>query len=164
MNAHYVIVPAVLLVAFFGYERTYQRQRDDRERERARIVAADREKQELARAKQLEIARRDAETRTTERDQQDRDRAARRQHDYETLMTSLRSRAEAESAQANQLREEIDRLSGQISDVRARQTASERESRSLLAELEAKRDARRHTELEVQRVTSLVAGRVNDLH
>lgn len=164
MNAHYVIIPAVLLSLFFGYERTYQRQRDERERERAKILATDREKQEVARAKQLEVARHDAEKRMAERDQQDRDRAARKQRDYETLMASLQARADTESVQTAQLREEIERLSDRISDVRARQTAIEHESHALTMKLEARRNVRRDAELEVQRVTSLMASRVTDLH
>lgn len=164
MNAHYVVIPAVLLTAFFGYEQIYQRQRDERERERAKVLAADREKQETARAKQLEVARHDAEKRTVERDQQDRERAAKKKHDYETLMATLQSHADTESAQAARLREEIERLSTRIGEVRARQAAIGDESRALTAQLEARRNARRDAELEMQRVTSLVTARADDLH
>jgi hypothetical protein len=160
MNKYYLIVPAVLLAAFFGYERHFQRQHLAREKAQAAAIAAARAEQDEIRQKQIASARHDADLRTAEREKQERDKAERKKRDHESLIATLQAQADEHATESAKLNATIQEMAVQVDVMRTKQLALEREALELTRQLELKQADLRKAELDVQLTTGAVASRL----
>ena len=162
MKKYYFIVPAILLAAFLGYERHFQRQRDIRERAQAEVIAAERAEKEEIRQKQIAIAQSDTEKRAADREKQEKEKAEQKKRDFETLISTLQSQANEQAAEAEKISETIHALAAKVDVVRARQQAIEREALELTRQIELKQADLRKAELDIQHTTGAVAARLGE--
>jgi septal ring factor EnvC (AmiA/AmiB activator) len=162
MNKYYLLVPGAMLAGFIGYERYFQRDRDERERAQAAIVSTVRAEQEEKRQQQVELARQDTQERNAKREQAEQEKAAQKKRDYESLIATLQSQADEHATETARLNETIHEMATQVDAMRARQQALEREARELTRQLELKQIDLRNVELGVQETTSAVAARLGE--
>jgi hypothetical protein len=162
MNKYYFIAPGILLAAFIGYERHTQRQRSVHDQEEAAQLATARKQQDLLRQRQIAAALKDSAERVAERDQQERDRTGKKRADYDALIATLQSQADAHSAENKKLNEAIHAMAVQVDTMRARQQALDREAAELSRQLEVRQRELRAAELDVQLTTSAVTKRLSE--
>jgi hypothetical protein len=162
MNKYYLIIPGVLLAAFIGYERHAQRQRTVRDQVEAALVATTREEHEQLRQRHIAAALQDSETRAAEREKQERDRAEKKRADYDAVIATLQSQADAHAAETTKLNESIHAMAVQVDTMRARQQALEREALELTRQLEVKQRELRAADLDVQFTTGAVTKRLSE--
>jgi hypothetical protein len=160
MNKYYLIIPAVLLAAFFGYERHFQRQHLAREKAQAAAIAAARAEQDEIRQRQIISARHDADLRAADREKQEREKAEKKKRDYESLVATLQAQADQHAAESAKLNETIHEMALQVDVMRAKHLALEREALELTRQLELKQADLRKAELDVQLTTGAVASRL----
>ena len=162
MKKYYFIVPAVLLAAFLGYERHFQRQRVIRERAQAEVIAADLAQKEEMREKQIALARSDTEKRAAERERQEKEKADQKKRDYEALISTLRSQADDHANEAEKINRTIHELAEKVDAMRTKQQAIEREALELTRQIELKQADLRKAELDLQHTTGAVAARLGE--
>ncbi len=162
MNKYYFIAPGILLAAFVGYERHAQRQRTAHDQKESAQIAAAREQQDLLRQRHIATALKDSAERTAEREQQERDRTEKKRAEYDALIATLQSQADAHSAETTKLNDAIHAMATQVDTLRARQQALDREAAELSRQLEVKQRELRTTELDVQLTTSAVTRRLGE--
>lgn len=162
MKKFHLIIPAVLLAAFLGYERHFQRQREIRERAQAELVAAERAEKEEIRLQQIAIARSDTEKRAADRETQEKEKSDQKKREYETLISTLQSQAEEHATEAEKINNTIHELAAKVDAMRARQQAIEREGLELTRQIELKQADLRKAELGIQHATGAVAARLGE--
>src|SRR5262245_14701718 len=154
MNKFYFVVPGVLTLAFLGYERGYQKQRDADQRIRDEVSAAVRTAEEEERRNQQTVAQRDAEKRVADRDRQDKERADKKRRDYEAALALLQTQADEQAREASKLSDQIDQLSADLDRARSKRLAAERQTFELSRDTELSRVDRRNADLETQRAAT----------
>lgn len=158
----YLIFPTVMLAGFLGFYFSHKKAAEAKERahiaEVAKKKTEDDEKKKIAETK----AREDAKKRQDEREAEDRkkeeEKAARQRADDEKVRAStaeFTAKGEAAAKQVATLDSELDRL-------RKEKDKTTRETFDLAKQVELARIARRNAELEIQRVTAMIAQRASD--
>jgi hypothetical protein len=155
----YLIFPGVMLAGFLVFYMSHKKTAEEKERAHKIQVAkekdeADREKKE-AETKAREDARKRQEEREAEEKKKEDEKAAKQAADDKKVRdqtAEYTAKAEAAAKQAAQLEQELDRL-------RKEKDKTSRETFELQKQVELARIARRNAELEIQRMTEMVAQR-----
>jgi hypothetical protein len=162
MNKAYLIVPAVLLAAFVGVERSFQHKRAEEAAARTASALALKIEEDRVKAEKQRIATEELQQKVADRERADRERAEKKQRDYEAVVATLRDQAETQEAEAARLTAEIASLGAKLDALRATRNATDRETFDLARVVALQRVDRRNAEIELQRTTAMVAARLND--
>ncbi|CAM2858778.1 hypothetical protein [Rariglobus hedericola] len=157
MNRLYLIVPVVLLALFGGIYWQHTQVDARRSAEKA-AVAAEAEKVEAAKKAEAErLARIDAEKRAAERRVEEEKKATEKLARYEEESRRIATDTARYNAKVAELMNDSVELEKQLADLRARRTALNTENFALAKDVELARIAKRNAELEIQRLTEMVA-------
>ena len=158
----YLLVPAILLGLFlFIYfphvEKTHAKERARKE-EIAKKKAEDEEKKKAAEAK----AREDAKKRQDERDAEEAKKLKEKEDKQAADDKKVRDQTAESIARANAAAAEVQKLETELARLRKDKDNLGRETFELAKQVELARIARRNAELEIQRVTEMLAKRAAD--
>ena len=158
----YLIIPAILLGLFlFIYfphvEKTHAKERAKKE-EVAKKKADDEEKKKAAEAK----AREDAKKRQDERDAEERKKEEEKAAKQAADDKKVRDQTAEYTAKATAASAEVQKLEGELDRLRKEKDRLSRETFDLAKQVELARIARRNAELEIQRITDMLAKRAAD--
>lgn len=157
MNRLYLIIPALLLALFGGVYWQHARTAASQADEKAAAVAAA-QVAELAKKAEAEAkARADAETRSALRLAEEQKRDAEKRARYEEESRVIAADTTRYTALVSTRTAEFTALEKQLADLRARRAALNTETFSLARTVELARISQRNAELEIQRLTEMVA-------
>ena len=155
----YLIFPSIMLAGFLVIYFSHKEKAEEKERvhvaEVARQKAEADEKKKVAEAKAREDARKRQEERDAEEKKKQDEKAAKQAADDKKVRdqtAEYTAKVDAAAKQVNALEIELDRL-------RKEKDATSRESFDLAKQVELARIARRNAEMEIQRMTEMVARR-----
>jgi hypothetical protein len=157
MNRLYLIVPVVLLVLFGA---VYWQHSQSSAREAAQKAAATAEARQLEDAKKAEAerqAREDAEKRAATRRAEEEKKEAEKRARYEEESVRIAADTARFTARVKELSSEFAALEKRLAELRNRREALNRDGFTLAREVELARIAKRNAELEIQRLTEMVA-------
>lgn len=159
MNKLYLIVPALLLVAFGGVYVMHSRDAEAK----AVVVAAEAERAAAAEAgKKSEAERRareDAERRAAERLAEEKRKEEEKAAKWEAASRQIADDTAGFLAQAEKLGAEAQALGARLAALRAEKDRAGQTAFDLALEVEAARVAKRNAELEIQRLVEMTARR-----
>jgi hypothetical protein len=158
----YLVFPGVLLAGFLVIYFSHKEQSEAKERAHVEQVAKDKaiadEKKKVAEAK----AREDAKKRQEERDQEEKkkadEKAARQAADDKKVNDAIAEYTAKGNASAKKLAE----LEAELDRLRKDKDKATRESFETAKQVELARVARRNAELEIQRMTEMLARRASE--
>lgn len=158
----YLIFPSVLLAGFLVIYFSHKKQAEEKEARHIAEVAKkkteDDEKKKAAEAKAREDAKKRADEREAEDRKKEEEKAAKQAADDKKVRDSTveyTAKADTAAKQVAALEIELDRL-------RKEKDKTSRESFDMAKQVELARIARRNAELEIQRMTEMVARRASD--
>lgn len=155
----YLIFPSVMLAGFLVIYFSHREEAEAKERAHVTLVAKEKsdaeEKKRVAETKAREDARKRQEERDAEEKKKADEKAAKQAADDKKVRdqtAEYTAKAEAAAKQVSSLEAELDRL-------RKEKDKTNRESFELAKQVELARIARRNAEMEIQRMTEMVARR-----
>jgi hypothetical protein len=159
MKKFYILVPLLLMVAFVVYylsfSKSYQEAEARRAAEKARMEQVEVEKKQEAER----IAKADAERRSAERAAEEARKDAERRQKWEAAGQALADETQKYNQEADRLAKEAADLEMQLLNLRNQKERAGREAFELARRVELARIAKRNAELEIQRMTEMVARR-----
>ncbi|RRJ96660.1 hypothetical protein Ga0100231_022970 [Opitutaceae bacterium TAV4] len=159
MNRYYLLVPIVLLLLFGGvFWRHNQTAAHEAAQRAAEIARAD----EAARMQKTDTeqkAREDAAQRAAAREAEERQKEEARRVKWEADTARIAADTARHAAQAAENARQIAALEKQLADLRVEKETRNREAFAAAHEVESLSIKRRNAELEIQRVTQIVARR-----
>lgn len=161
----YILVPAVLLVAFlftpsvgyFAAQKQIAAKAARLEKEKAEKKAEEDRKRKEVEAKAAE----DARARQAQREAEEKAKAEKREKDYKDAIDKLQADIDAFNAEADKFAKEAADLEIQLTRLRARKEQVTREAFELAKQVELAKINRRNAEMEIQRMVDMVAQRLN---
>lgn len=158
----YLIAPAIMLCGFmFVYfshvEVTHKKEAEAKARI-AKEKADAEEKKRVAEAKAREDAKRRSDEREAEERKKEAEKAARQAADDK----KVRDQTAEYTAKANAASAEVKKLEAELDRLRKERDKLNRETFDLAKQVELARIARRNAELEIQRMTEMIAKRASD--
>lgn len=157
MNRIYLIAPVILLGLFGGIYWQHSRAAAAHAVEKAALVAAAREAETAKKAEAERLARIDAEKRAADRLAEEQKKDAEKRARYDEESRRIAEDTARYSAQVKTLAAESAALDQQLSDLRTRRENLNTGGFVLAREVELARIAKRNAELEIQRLTEMVA-------
>ncbi|MET0263318.1 MAG: hypothetical protein ABW223_10500 [Rariglobus sp.] len=157
MNRFYLIVPVLLLAIFGGIYWQYTNSAAAHAAEKAQAVAAEQKVEADKKAEAERQARADAEKRTAIRlaEEQKKDAEKRARHEEESRVIAADTARYTE--QLKTLTAEAAAMEKKLAELRAKRERLNAESFSLARDVELMRIDKRNAELEIQRLTEMVA-------
>lgn len=159
MKKLYIIVPLILLVAFSFYYRNFAA---DLEVRRAADDAAEQVRlaeEEAAKAKAEQLAREESDKRAADRIAKDEAAAAKKKADWDAAGAKIVEETAGYKKQADNYTKRVNELELQLVEIRRQKDQATNEALALTEQIELARIAKRNAELEVQRLTDMVAER-----
>lgn len=158
----YIIFPGVMLAGFLVIYLSHKKEAEDKERSHIAAVAqkkADEDtKKKAAEAKAREDAKKRQDERDAEEKKKEEDKAAKQAADDKKVKD-----ATAEyTAKAATATKEVSSLEAELDRLRKEKDKTNRETFEIAKQVELARVARRNAELEIQRMTAMIAKRVSD--
>ena len=157
MNRLYLLVPVILLALFGGIYWQHTRTAAHEAAAKAAEVAAANSADAAKKAEAERKAREDAAKRTAERLAEEAKRDAEKRARHEEENRRLAADTATYRAQIATLTVESTGLEKQLADLRARREKLNTDAFALAKEVELARIAKRNAELEIQRLTDMVA-------
>lgn len=157
MNRPYLLVPVILLALFGGVYWQHTRTAAHETAVKAAAVAAAKEADAAKKAEAERKARADAEKRTAERLAEEARRDAEKRARTEEENLRIAADTAAYRTQIATLATETSTLEKQLAELRARREKLNTDAFALAKEVELARIAKRNAELEIQRLTDMVA-------
>lgn len=158
----YLIFPSVMLAGFLVIYFSHKKEAEEKEARHIAQVAKERadaeQKKKVAETKAREDAKKRAEEREAEERKKEEEKAAKQAADDKKVRDTTAeytAKADAASKEASKLEIELDRL-------RKEKDKTSRETFDLAKQVELARIARRNAELEIQRMTEMIARRASD--
>lgn len=155
----YLIFPAIMLAGFLVIYFSHKEKAEAKEREHiaqvAREKAESEEKKKIAEAK----AREDARKRQEERDAEERKKQEEKDAKQAADDKKVRDQTAEYTAKANAAAKQVAALEAELDRLRKEKDATNRETFELAKQVELARIARRNAEMEIQRMTEMVARR-----
>jgi hypothetical protein len=158
----YLVIPGIMFAVFIVFYRGAVKNMEDRaaaalvKKQEAEAVEAKRKAEIDARA-QADAARRQKEAEAA-----DAAREAKKEADYQKVMTQLRDEAADYNAQADKLAKEVGALDIAISQARTNKEKLNRETFDLSKEVELAKINRRNAEIEIQRMVEIAGKKIGD--
>lgn len=158
----YLVIPGIMLAVFvFFYSGAVKEMTAKAEAQAAAKAAAD--AAEAARKKEIEEkATADAARRQKEREDEEAAKEAKKEADYQAVMTQLRTETADYKAQGDKLHKEVQDLELAISQARSAKERLNRETFDLAKEVELAKISRRNAEIEIQRMIEITGKKVAD--
>ena len=163
--ALYLIIPAFLLVAFLftpglGYFAA-QKEIDAREAARKAEIAKKQAEEEAKRAEIQKRAEADALARQKEREEEDRKKAEAKEKAYQDAIDKLNSDIAEYTKDADKYSSEVNAYELQLAKLRDKKEKLNSETFDLQKKVELAKIERRTAEMEVQRMVSMVADKLD---
>jgi chromosome segregation ATPase len=158
----YLLIPGILLAAFiFFYLGAVKEMEAKATRQKAEKL--EKERIELVRKADIEKrAVKDAEDRQKQRDADEAAKLAKKEADYQAVMTQLRTETVDLNAQSDKLAKEVGGLEISISQARTNKEKLNRETFDLAKEVELAKINRRNAEIEIQRMVEMAGKKMAD--
>jgi hypothetical protein len=158
----YLIFPGVMLAAFLVFYLSHKK--DAEEKERVHIAKVAQEKADLeAKKKDAEQkAREDAKKRQDEREAEDRKKEEEKAAKQAADDKKVRDATAEYTAKANAAAKEVAAREAELDRLRKEKDKTNRETFEMAKQVELARIARRNAELEIQRMTEMIARRAAD--
>lgn len=157
MNRLYLTVPLILVALFGGVYWQHTRNVAAHAVEQAAALAAEKKAAADQKIEAERQARADADKRAAERLADEQKKAAEKKARYEEESRVLAADTARYSAKVTALTAELAAQEKQLADLRVRRAALNTESFALAKDVELARIAKRNAELEIQRLTEMVA-------
>ena len=163
MNKFYVFFPAVLLVAFAIYYTQVAKPEMAEQEAAAKQKIVDQEAADTARRADIEKkAQADAQVQQHAREERDRLKQEKARHDREEQDRQIADETAKFENESASLKKQISDMEKDIFNLRAKREDTSREVFEAAAKVELAKIDRQNAELEIQRMYSMVAQRVND--
>jgi hypothetical protein len=159
MKKIYIIVPLVLLVAFSFYYRNFAADLEVRKIEEAAAEQARQAAEDAEKAKAEQLARDESDKRAAERVAKEEAAAAKKKADWEAAGARIAEETAGYKKQADDFTKRVNELELQLVEIRRLKDRTTNEALALTEQIELARIAKRNAELEVQRLTDMVAER-----
>jgi hypothetical protein len=159
MKKFYLLVPLVLtalfVVYYLNFTRTYAETEAERAAEKQRISD-----EELSRKQEAErVAKADADRRSAERAAEEARKESEKRKKWEDAGREIADTAAKYNADADKYAKESAQLEMRLLELRGQKEKAAREAFDLAKRVELARIAKRNAELEIQRMTEMVARR-----
>jgi hypothetical protein len=155
----YIIFPSIMLAGFLVIYFSHKEQSEAKERAHIALVAKEKaeadEKKRIAEAKAREDAQKRQEEREAEEKRKADEKAARQAADDK----KVRDQTAEYTAKAEAAAKQVAALETELDNLRKEKDKTSRETFDLAKQVELARIARRNAELEIQRMTEMVARR-----
>ena len=155
----YIIFPSVMLAGFLVIYFSHKEKSEAKEREHiaqvAKEKAAAEEKKKAAEAK----AREDARKRQEERDAEEKKKQEEKEAKQAADDKKVRDQTAEYTAKADAAQKQVTALEAELDRLRKEKDQTSREAFDLAKQVELARIARRNAEMEIQRMTEMVARR-----
>src|SRR3954463_10154573 len=162
MNKFYVIVPIVLLALFSVVY--IQHSKESEQKAIAKKVADEKAKEEEANKKRIaeQRAKEDADKRTAARNKEEADKEAAKQAKYQADIDVIKKDTGKYASDAEGYAKQAATLESELTNLRTSKEKLIRESFELDKKVELAKIDRRNAELEIQRMTEMIAKRAAD--
>ncbi len=157
MNKFYIIVPLILMVVFGFIYKDFSTKYEIQEAEEAAALQAAEEAAATQKAEAERKAKEDADRRTAEREADEAAKLAERRAKWEAAGAAIAKATAEANAEADKLAAEAADLELQLREIRNQRDAKAAEAFELTKEVELARIAKRTAELDIQRMTAMVA-------
>lgn len=157
MNRIYLLVPVVLLAVFGGIYWRHASTAETEAAAKAALVAAAKAEADGKQAEAERRARADAEKRAAERLAEEKRTEAEKQARFEEDGRRIADDTAVYSAKVAALKAETSALEKQLGDLRARRAALNDSAYALARSVELARIEKRNVEIEIARLTEMVA-------
>ena len=157
MNRFYIVTPLVLMAAFGVI--FWQHSKSAAIKEKAQVALAEKVKIEAEAKKKdaIEKAKQDAEKRAAARLAEEQQKEAEKQAKWKEAGDRLAAEIAANKELFTKNTETVKALEAELTALRAEKEAIDAKSFAMIHETEAQRVAKRSAELEIQRLTEIVA-------
>ncbi len=156
----YLVIPGILLGIFIffylGAVEEMKQKEHARKEAKAKADAEEAERKAIIEKKATE----DAEKRQRDREAEEAAKAAKKEAEYQAVMTQLRNEANDYNAQADKLAKEVADFEIAISQARTNKEKLNRETFDLAKEVELTKVNRRNAEIEIQRMVEIAGTKV----
>jgi hypothetical protein len=162
MNRFYIIVPVVLLVLFGAVYWQHSKgaeQKAEAMRAAAAKAKADEDAKHAAAEKK---AKEDADRRSEERRKEEEAKEAARKAKYDADTQKLKADVAQNNTDADNLNKQAAKLEAELTNLRAAKEKANHDAFELTKQVELAKIDKRNAELEVQRMTEMVARRAAD--
>ncbi len=162
MNRYYLIIPIVLMAVFFYFERGASKEADLRKLEQVEAKKQEEEKKLAERRALEEKAKLDSEKRAKDREAEDKAKEEKRRNDFAAKIQKLKDEAKKFTDETEVNNRKVAEMEKDLAAKRALHESENRLVLDLAKKVEITRKARRVAELEVQRMTEMLAKRASD--
>ena len=157
MHRLYLTVPVILVALFGGIYWQHSRTVAAQAVEKAAVLASAQKAEADKKAEAERQARADAAKRAADRLAEEQKKAAEKKARYEEESRLLAAETSGYAAKVTSLTAELAAQEKQLAELRARRAALNAEAFTLAKDVELARIAKRNAELEIQRLTEMVA-------
>jgi len=158
----YLLIPGLLLGVFLFFYLGAVKEMKQKE-ERQRIEKSEKAAADAKRKGEIEKkANEDAKKRQEQRDAEDAAKLAKKEADYQAVMTQLRNDTTNINAEADKLAKEVGALEINISQARTNKERLNRETFELAKAVELAKINRRNAEMEIQRMVEMAGKKMSD--
>jgi hypothetical protein len=158
----YLIFPGVMLAAFLVFYLSHKKEAEEKERVHVAKVAQEKAEMEAKKRDAEQKARDDAKKRQDEREAEDRKKEADKAAKQAADDKKVRDATAEYTAKANEFTKQIASLEAELDRLRKEKDKTNRETFEMAKQVELARIARRNAELEIQRMTEMIARRASD--
>lgn len=158
----YLVIPGAMFAVFFVFYLGAVKEMDIKAKQKAEAKAVADAEEAKRKAEIERKATEDAERRQKERETAEAAKEAKKEADYQAVMTQLRTEADDYGAQADKLAKEVGALEISISQARTNKEKLNRESFDLAKEVELAKISRRNAEIEIQRMVEMAGRKMAD--
>ena len=159
MKKFYIIVPILLTGVFIFVYMNFTKSYTEQQRIEAEAKAAEAKKEADRKAENERIAKADADRRAAERAAEEARKEAEKRKKWEDVGREIADAASKYNADADKYAKEAAELEIQLAKIREQKEKTSREAFDLAKRVEMARIAKRNAELEIQRMTEMVARR-----
>lgn len=153
----YVISVGSMLAIFLGFYFSETKKHDEKERQRAITVAAQKATEDARKAAIEEAARADAAKRSAQRAAEEAKKEADRIAKWEAVGLEIEEATDKHKADADRYAKKSAQLELQLGTLRAEKEKLNREAFDLAKQVELGKINRRTAELEIQRITEMIS-------
>lgn len=158
----YVISVGGMLAVFLFFYFAFLKDTEIKEKQRAEQVAQDRKAEETRKAAIEQKAREDAEKRSAERAAVEAKKEADKIARWEAEGKKIQDATDAATAKGDAYAKQISNLEIELNSLRANKEKFNREAFEFAKQVEQARVNKRNAELEIQRMTDMIAKRASD--
>lgn len=157
MNKIYIIAPVVLCAIFIGIYVNFAKNQEIKQKAIAEQVAATKRAEDEKKKEAEAKARADADARAKKRADDEKQKEADRRAKYEAVSKEIADATAKYNADADKYAKQAAELEIQLGELRKKKDTATREEFELRKQVELAQIAKRNAELEIQRMTKMIA-------